>query len=131
MSRTIVLATLLLVLITGVSLQAQDGFREWDRDQDGYITDYEFQVQLQSQEYFKTFDFNEDGMLDREEWAATCRKCDYLKDQYFKKWDIDGNNYLYEDEFIKGVYNTWDSDSDGYLGHTEYAAYHVDWEVIR
>lgn len=119
-----------LLLVIATSINAQN-YREWDQDQDGYITDYEFQVQLEDHEYFGNFDLNSDGRIDESEWEATCKDCDFLVKEYHRDWDINRDSYVSEKEFIQGAYVTWDNDEDGYIANREYEDHHEAWGLIK
>lgn len=99
------------------------GYEDWDRDDDNFIDENEFETAFTETNYYQGWDEDDDDLLDENE----------LYEGTFDALDTDNDNYLDEDEwntmnkyFTDAGYNleddfeAWDDDDDELVAMDEY-----------
>lgn len=95
-------------------------FENWDTNQDGALTEDEFnsraEVWIPDYNYsLDEWDLDGNGELSENEFSEGL-----LDLGIFEDWDADGDGTLTENEFNESVYTTWDADGDGTLTQEEF-----------
>lgn len=104
-----------------------DDFKNWDKDNDGVINYTEFESGMKDEGLFTRYDTSGDGVIDQEEWKQARKSSEYIKEGYFTSWDQDNNGSLSKHEFIKGAYETWDTNGNDGIDTLEYNNNYADW----
>ena len=73
---------------------SEDIFGEWDKDEDGFLDNEEWNEGFANTEWFNTYDENDDQIVDNNEWNLGI----------FDDWDDDDDGSWNQDE-----YNNYDS----------------------
>ncbi len=115
MVTTRLLLTLILSTLSGASVAAT--FDGMDINGDGNISKAEF---AQSGT-FSDWDNDNDGRLDAGELAIPWAK--------IARWDLNGDDYIDEDEFYEGAWTAWNTDRNGHLDEGEYAEASKRWPL--
>lgn len=98
-----------------------DVYSEWDHNQDGVVSDYEFY-----ETQFNRLDQNGDRNLSAQEWNRGYDNVygDYLESNDFSRYDVDNNDNISSTEFYDGFrdtdfYDSYDINRDGQLDMDE------------
>ncbi|TXK50058.1 hypothetical protein FVR03_05505 [Pontibacter qinzhouensis] len=63
------------------------------------------------------------GVTEKVAVADTWDEVDFFTDftstTYYEDWDVDGDNFLNEDEFVASFFQLWDTDNDGMIEDIE------------
>lgn len=92
-------------------------FGEADMDDDGYLSEDEFNTGL-----YGSYDADDDSLFSEEE-----QQVGFSMTEDYGAWDSDADNALSEDEFGAGMtevgtFADWDADSDGLISEDEFGA---------
>ena len=128
--------TLMILAIGSFSLQAQNdrngNFEDWDNNQDGYVSDNEFEDTWEKDNYFGDWDQDGDDVLSEDEWNSgvdnyynDSNGWDDNDNNSFAAWDQDNNGELDENEFTEGTYDTWDENNNNRIENNEYSNYYT------
>ena len=95
-------------------------FDDWDDDDDGLLSESEFEAGLDDKGVFGEFDQNDDERLDEQEFTVSAQ--DYgLQNVNFNTFDNDNDDFVENNEFERGLFNTYDVDESGTIETDEFA----------
>jgi hypothetical protein len=119
--------------IVGLNAYAQvedNGFADWDANQDKMLDTNEFNTILSDHDYYNQWDANTDTRIDENEWntGMTGNYPDFNADTHgrFDDWDMNNDGFLDQDEYSEGTFNLWDEDKDGFINDQEYETWYND-----
>lgn len=120
-------ALIALISIASPALAQDCGLDNWDEDDNGELTDDEFETALVEVDYFGAWDADADGTLTEDEWTTGTDK--YLVDYDvgdFSEWDTDDNDLLSDEEFNEGVFNLADENDDNLIDGNDWNTFDVE-----
>lgn len=96
-------------------------YHVWDSDDDGRLTDEEWQVGYDN--YFADYivveyddiDVDVDGYIVYDEYYNVIDDTEFFAD-----WDFDTDMQLSQNELARGVFNNWDVDDSGFISESEF-----------
>lgn len=89
-----------------VNMSSYINENEWDK----FMQDFRFEKQA-----WAGWDENTNGELDYDEFHKGL-----VRLELFKKWDLNNDNLVREDEFIIGIFDRWDRNRNSWLSREEY-----------
>ncbi|GEM_PF-1967540 len=105
-----------MMLVLGSGSALADPYSSLDSDQDGDVTQLEYNSYMQDDtRRYEGWDQNKDMRLDESEWNDA--NPDHRND--FNSWDSNQDGYLDNNEFYDGSFNSYDNDNDGLLNEDE------------
>lgn len=116
--RTVPLLLTALAL-GGCAAAASAGFNAADTDDDELVSRTEFADFLATTDAFDAYDDNGDGVLSREEYRESVGM-QLQGDAYFRGFDRDYSDGLTEEEFVNGIFSSYDRDGDGWLDEGQF-----------
>lgn len=72
---------------------------------------------------FKAWDSNADEKWDKHEFENG-----FSESKLFDEWDVNKDKVFSDEELNFGIYNTWDTDDDGFINEEEYGLANTSWE---
>jgi Ca2+-binding EF-hand superfamily protein len=97
----------------------ENEFGVWDADDDGVISEDEFQAGIEKEGIWTDWDANQDKKLDEEEFTVSAENVG-MTDLDFNAFDADDDGSVDGEEFQDGLFGAFDEDSSGFIETKEY-----------
>ena len=122
---------LICLFLAACSPDAELTFQDWDENNDGIITEAEFDEADNYLNLFEEWDQNENGDLSIEEWQTAMRAsyAQKTENEYgtFNQWDIDSDGTVTDGEFAQHIFALWDTNNDATLTLEEFEEWYPEY----
>ncbi len=118
MRNTVLFVT--IALLTGCAAAVSElGYPSVDSNDDGRVSNAEFEEFLDDVDAFDRYDDNDDDALSQEEYREAV-DAEISGGEYFRGFDRDNSRGLSEREFADGLFGIYDADGSGWLNEDEF-----------
>lgn len=118
-SRTVPLLLTTLAFAGCATSSGNASFATADRNADDLVSQAEFADYMAGLNNFATYDTNGDGTLTQAEYRSSVNAA-ISGDAYFRGFDRDHSGTLTREEYVNGIFASYDRNGDGWLDRSEF-----------
>lgn len=131
MNKHVLSIVSLIFIFISCDTDAELTFQDWDENNDGMISQAEYDETEPYYNLFEQWDLDEDGNIDMMEFEKSSKV--FYEDRpasdlgSFEQWDSDSDGGIDTGEFATSIFNLWDENSDGTLSEEEFESWYPEY----